>query len=131
MPASVSVKKETFKNKIDDLLFLRSSILMAGSGTERTDSVNIPQHAVFVEVNIGVIDKVPTRNTTNTNTCVLSSCCVKCYYKLKPFSMPLCFNLRVKIFFYYKHFCILCERSLPRRDSCIYYDSYTYFGKCV
>jgi hypothetical protein len=100
MPASVSVKKETFKNKIDDLLFLRSSILMAGSGTERTDSVNISQHAVFEAVNIGVIDKVPMRNTTNTNTCVLSSCCVKCYYKLKPFSMSLCFNLRVKKIFF-------------------------------
>lgn len=112
MPASVSVKKETFKNKIDDLLFLRSSILMAGWGTERTDSVNIPQHAVFEEVNIGVIDKVPTRNTTNTNTCVLSSCCVKCYYKLKPFSMSPCFNLRVKNIFYY-------QQILPRRNSCI------------
>jgi len=72
---------------------------MAGSGTKNTDSVNIPQHAVFVEVNIGVIDKVPTRKTTNTNTCVLSSCCVKCYYKLKPFSVSLCFNLRVKKIF--------------------------------
>jgi len=101
---------------------------MAGSGTENTDSVNIPQHAVFVEVNIGVIDKVPTRNTTNTNTCVLSSCCVKCYYKLKPFSVCLCFNLRVKkiFFFYYKHFCALCGRSLSRRDPCVYYESYRY-----
>ena len=85
---------------------------MAGWGTERTDSVNIPQHAVFEEVNIGVIDKVPTRNTTNTNTCVLSSCCVKCYYKLKPFSMSPCFNLRVKNIFYY-------QQILPRRNSCI------------
>jgi hypothetical protein len=50
----------------------------------------------FEEVNIGFIDKMPTRNTTNTNTCILSSCCVKCYYKLKPLSMSLYFNLRVK-----------------------------------
>jgi hypothetical protein len=119
MPASVSVKKETFKNKIDDLLFLRSSILMAGWGTERTDSVNIPQPAVFEEVNIGVIDKVPTRNTTNTNTYVLRSCCVKCYYKLKPFQCPCVLIYVLKIFLYY-------QRSLPRRNSCIYYESYTY-----
>jgi hypothetical protein len=98
MPASVSVKKETFKNKIEDLLFLQSSILMADSATERTDSVNIPQHAVLEEVNIGLIDKMPTRNTTNINTCILSRCYVECYYNLKPFPVSLCFNLHVKNF---------------------------------
>jgi hypothetical protein len=94
---------------------------MAGSGTENTDSVNIPQHAVFVEVNIGVIDKVPTRNTTNTNTCVLSSCCVKCYYKLKPFSVCLCFNLRVKkIFFFTTNTSVLCVDGVCHEEILVY-----------
>ena len=26
---------------------------------------------------------------------------MKCYYKLKPFSVSLCFNLRVKFFFFF------------------------------
>ena len=95
------LRKKRLKIKSMTFYFLRSSILLAGSGPERTDNVNIAQHAVFEEVNIGVIDKVPTRNTTNTNTCVFSSCCVKCYYKLKPFSMSLCFNLRVKNIFFF------------------------------
>lgn len=93
---------------------------MAGSGTERTDSVNIPQHAVFEEVNIGVIDKVPTRNTTNTNTCVFSSCCVKCCYKLKPFSMSLCFNLRVKNIFFTTNASILCVDGVCHEEILVY-----------